>query len=358
MNLCVITDTPGTVALDGERATSRVQIAKTGKFKDPRYGRFSITHDDFGRWQANFKKLSVAGGRAGLPVDVDHGPERTGKTEAAGWITALDVQGDELWATVEWNSLGKELVADRRYLYLSPTYRHNYEDEEGRAHGTALVGVALTNRPFLSMATVSLSQHTADVFAVEDEGSDSRPAMKTLLAKLGLPEDATEEQAVTALAELSVKASPPPTEKTLDQLASEQGAIVLSQDDFRKLQTDAASGAAAAAELHKTRFDSAWATALSQGKVTPAEEEGQRTLYAAAPEATLTALAARPVVVNLERHSAQGGEQPFSAVAAEPGREPVDQDRADLDARATALAAARGIDYADAVILAASGEVA
>src|SRR3954464_6650569 len=104
--------------------TSRVQIAKTGSFVDPRYGKFKITREHFSKWIGNFQTLdSPEKGRMGLPVDVDHSPEKQGTTEAAGWVKSLDTLGadgktataNELWATVEWNTLGQELIRDKRY---------------------------------------------------------------------------------------------------------------------------------------------------------------------------------------------------------------------------------------------------
>lgn len=158
--------------LDSPKAdadSSWVQIAKTGKFSDPRYGNFTITTQDFARWVKNFD-ANIGHGDLGLPVDVDHSPEKKGDTEAMGWVKQLEKRGAELWARVEWNDQGKSLIADRRYAYLSPSYSGNYKDEKGQSHGTALVGIALTNRPFLQMATVNLS---AFVFAKGSGGDDS-----------------------------------------------------------------------------------------------------------------------------------------------------------------------------------------
>ena len=37
------------------------------------------------------------------------------------------------------DSLGVQLIGDKRYLYLSPSYLHDYEDEAGKKYGTTLV---------------------------------------------------------------------------------------------------------------------------------------------------------------------------------------------------------------------------
>src|SRR6185312_13034632 len=168
-----LVDAPTSLS-EGDAATSWVQVAKTGKFTDPRYGNFTITRSDFARWIQNFEKVSLADGHLGLPVDKDHSPEKKGETEAVGWVKKLEVRGDdkELWGLVEWNVLGKELIAERRYAYISPSYSNNLSTETGSKVGTALVGIALTNRPFLQMATVNLSKDTEFAFA-KQAGDDA-----------------------------------------------------------------------------------------------------------------------------------------------------------------------------------------
>lgn len=364
--LAFLIDAPGPddlIELDVAEGTktSQVQIAKVGSFKDPRYGKFAITLADFSKWIANFAALSKAGGRAGLPIDVDHGPERTGNTEAAGWITELVIKGKELWATAEWNSLGQELVGDRRYLYLSPAYQHDYVDEAGTKHGPALVGVGLTNRPFLSMATVSLSVAEPG-FAVEEvpepDPSDSRERTMTLLAELiktlSLADDATEADVTAKIAELQTKPDPKkPETKSLDQLAGEAGKVVLDAATFTTLKANADSGAAAAKELHDSKFETAFATALSEGRVTPAQKENFTALYEADSAATLTMLGALPVAITLTAAGGGGGsagaDNGVSAKDAEGN--PVDEDRAALHAKAVTLAAEKKIDYGEAVLL-------
>lgn len=355
----VIADTPTEFTLSEDVATSEVQIAKTGTFKDPRYGKFSITAKDFAKWVANFNLLARAGDRLGLPVDVDHSPEKQGKTEAAGWVTALDVRGEELWATVEWNSLGQELISDRRYAYLSPSYQHDFKDESGKSHGTALVGVGLTNRPFLSMATVSLSAVEFD--AAEEVAADSSdsprqimsPELRTkLIAKFSLAADATDEVILAAVAAAEDAAG---EQKTLDALAAEEGKVVLSASDVATLTADATAGRKASDELHAQKFELAFDKALSAGKVTPAEKDGYLALYGKAPEETITSLEARPEAITLSSGGNTGAGAPTGD--ADGGQlernEELDEDRGDLYNRAVALAAERNIDYAEAVHLAA-----
>lgn len=334
----VLTDTPTEVILSAGKATSQVQIAKTGKFKDPRYGNFTISLADFSKWIANFNTLHRGEGRLGLPVDVDHNPEKKGDTEAAGWITALSIKNNELWATVEWNDLGQELVGNRRYAYLSPSYVHDYKDEQGKSHGTALVGVGLTNRPFLTMATVSLS---AASFAEELPYNPERmPDFKNIAVKLGLAEDADEATILAKLAEQS-------TPVTLEAQASAEGKIVLDANKYAELAQNASEGAAAAKTLKQMRFDNAFDKALSEGRAVPAMKDDLASMYEAAPDAAIKLLDGLQQVVNMTPQGSgqapQGQTLSTEVKRAAEGLD-VDDDRNKLHNRALQLMAEAGND--------------
>lgn len=338
--------------------TSRVQIAKTGKFTDPRYGKFSITRAQFTKWVENFKAISLAHGRLGLPIDVDHGPEKFGKTEAAGWAIDLDTLGedgktatpDELWATVQWNTLGVELVKDRRYAYLSPSYQHNYKDETGKQWGTALVGVGLTNRPFLTMANVALDAIESN----EVSSSDSSQRMSlemttTILSAMGLDENADEASVLSKLAELS---KPTPTEVNLDELAQAEGKVVLDATKVQELVAGAQAGQAAVATLSEMKFNTVFEKAVSDGRAVPSMKDTYEKLYKLDAETTLSALADAPKVLNTEAQGSGGngpGADPREVELAEDAQ--IDPERMALHQKALALASEKNIDYAEAVHL-------
>jgi len=99
---------------DGEDgAVSEVEVLRTGTFRD-RHGKVvTVTEEDIEAYVAAFTE-----GAAGqeVPVDVQH--ERA---EAAGWVQELRRAGDRLLATVDWNELGRKLVGERVYRYVSAT---------------------------------------------------------------------------------------------------------------------------------------------------------------------------------------------------------------------------------------------
>lgn len=377
-DLAFLVDAPDVMTLAAGVATSRVQIAKTGKFKDPRYGNFAITVNDFDRWMQNFSQLSVADGRAGLPVDVDHGPEKTGNTEAAGWVIKLDRMGkdgrtsspNELWATVEWNTLGQDLVKDRRYLYLSPSYHHNFQDETGKTHGTALVGVGLTNRPFLTMATVSLSQHLAveevaggstnDPETSGDSLSQMSDLLSTLREKFNLAADADEATVLAAVNDAATKAAASadatPGDINLSAVAASQGMVVLSAADHLKLASDAAAGATAAQELHLAKFDTAWNAAVTGKAVLPAMKQTFELSYKADADNTIKTLNELPRSSNAPAGYTGDPAEDATVEATQLAQSDansegwgIDAERADLDRKATELSASENIPYGQAL---------
>lgn len=376
MDLMFVVPTPGDVTLNDDVATSEVQLAKTGTFFDPRYGKFKITLAEFRKWIDNFTSLSVADGRLGIPIDVDHSPSKSGETKAVGWVKSLRVKGDRLMGKVEWNKLGRELVADKQYAYLSPDYAHNYRDEKGQAHGTMLKGVALTNRPFLRMATVNLCESEVDAqledeevtlaptrrvlqlaeLAAEGTGggvSDTplqMPALDDIKVHLKLEADADDAKVLDAIKALNQP-------KTLEELAQDEGKVVLDADSFGKLSADAASGAAAAKELREAKFDTAFDKALSEGKVTPGQREHFETLYGSTPDVTLKLLDDLEAKVNMapvgsSGSQAAGGGQAAAALGGLEKGEAIDEERSALFDRATQLSQERSISFSDAAILA------
>lgn len=354
--LQVLADAPDVLTLSGGKATSEVQIAKTGTFKDPRYGTFAITLKDFSKWVANFQIFNKNDGREGLPVDVDHAPEKKGETEAAGWITALSIRSNQLWAKVEWNTLGQELVRDRRYVYLSPSYVHDYKDEQGKSHGTALVGVGLTNRPFLTMATVNLSaQHFAEQVDEEQQpySQEHMPDLTKIAEALKLSADADEAMILAKAVELVTSQTTP---VSLEDQATAQNKFVLDANQFASLQQQASEGSAAAKTLSQMQFDTKFDKCLSDGKVLPVQKDMYTRLYEKDSEGTLALLDSLTPVVNVEPIGAGGGTESASLsrdIKNEAGGHALDADRNKLHERTVALAQERKIEYGEALLIAA-----
>lgn len=77
-------------------------------------------------------------------VDVDHSSEKGGSTEAAGWMTDLRVEeGKGLFGKLKLTDIGKKLIENRVFRFLSPSWLLNKLSKEPET----LTSIALTNKP-------------------------------------------------------------------------------------------------------------------------------------------------------------------------------------------------------------------
>lgn len=124
-----------------------LQVLKPGKWDHPSYGMVEITDEIQQEFVANFNKdLRAHSSTIGLPIDEEHYSDKG----ATGWIKQLINKGNEgLFAIVEWNSKGRQLIKDAVYRFFSPEFYFQYEDpEDRRLYNNVLIGGALTNRPY------------------------------------------------------------------------------------------------------------------------------------------------------------------------------------------------------------------
>ncbi len=129
------------VTLEEGKRTSWVTLTRTGRFEDPRYGKFEITGEMLLAMVANFDKRTFG---QDIFIDVSHRPE----DGAAAKLLKLTVERDRLRGQVEWTDFGIEAVTKKGYAYLSAEYHEDFKDNErGDKHGALLSGAALTIRP-------------------------------------------------------------------------------------------------------------------------------------------------------------------------------------------------------------------
>lgn len=133
---------------------------------------------DPGAMVLDFEARGVA-----LPIDYDHQLDdektRTGPVPAAGWIKELKADASGLWGRVEWTGTAAELIGQKAYRYLSPTFLF-YPDT---AEVVRLTGAGLVHKPNLPLkALASEDAPTSGAFTAR------------LAAALGLAPDATESQ--------------------------------------------------------------------------------------------------------------------------------------------------------------------
>lgn len=340
-----------TLAAQAGAPRSRIQVAKLGRFQDPRYGTFTITSEDVDSWVKNLEEHFSGE----VPIDRDHATDKGTSSEAMAWIRNLAVEGDAVTADVEWTPAGEQLVREKRYRYISPTFVSALKDQQGNSRGPALLRAALTNNPFLhDMPAVSLD--AGDVFATPQPSPDTRatmaPLTKIALA-LGLDENADEATCLAAVEQAKTPASPTPVTLDAATLVVEQaGSVILSKDDHDKLTVDAAKAGALEtrvvtleADAKAQRFTLAYDKALDEGRVDakPETRDAWKAQFDATGDNALTLLSTLPQVINL---ATSGGR------TQEPGDAPADvhPDSFQLDQKVQAyLAEHDGLDYPTAL---------
>lgn len=209
-------------------------------------------------------------------VDYEHQTlhaEKNGQpAPAAAWMGGLEARDDGLYAVgTEWTAQAAQMVADRRYRYISPVFA--YDKRTG--HVTAVLHAALTNYAGLDGLT-DLAALAAKFFP--DQPTQEEP-MKDLLKALGLSETATEAEALAALAALK---SAHQGEVVALKGAAPDPAKYVEVATLTAVRTELATAttelAALKAEKAQAEVDKVIADGLAAGKLTPATEPHARKL--------------------------------------------------------------------------------
>ena len=166
---------------------------------------------------------------ADVPIDYEHkmldwlAPAEDMK--AAGWFVP-ELRDGELWATnVRWTSKAAAALREGEWRYISPAF---VTDEEGRI--TSLINVALTNLPATHQLEALVAASERAVMSAKPPPASpgkENPIMKNVLSALGLSDNATEADAVVALARKSESASQ--NEKAVQEVLSIVGATTVSE---------------------------------------------------------------------------------------------------------------------------------
>lgn len=120
---------------------------------------------------------------------------------AAGFMHDLRwIDGQGLFAVADLTTRARDLIAAGEYLYFSPVFE--YDEKTGAVR--AICMGALTNDPGISgMQPLSLVAAASAAFLPQPPQEPTvNPLLKALLAALGLPDNTTEDAAITALKDL------------------------------------------------------------------------------------------------------------------------------------------------------------
>lgn len=194
----------GTVTKDGDASWFHT-LPALGEYPDKQLivkgkkvtGTIVVDQEALARCIAAFKARAAAPSFRGLLVDREHFSLMANKeSDAMAW--AKDIRADEqgLWTRWDFTPLGKKLWDDQVLVSRSPVM--DLEPiGENRFRPVDIGSIAMTNTPQFE----TLSTFSAARLAEEQTQKGDQP-MKKLLALLGLPETATEDEAcakVTAL---------------------------------------------------------------------------------------------------------------------------------------------------------------
>ena len=257
--LALNTDLSATVS-DG-KAPEWVELIPAGPNVIGRDGRQWLFDEQAGM----LVQSSFMGRAIDLPIDWEHATQhRATKGEsapAAGWIKQLELRDGALWGLVDWTPLASQQVINREYRFLSPVF--DFDPDTTRI--ARLVSAGLTNKP--NFLLTALNQET-----MENTPVKLSPA---LLAALGLPETATEEQAIAATTQLKATAQAANAEKP--NLAQ-----FVPRADYDALGVRAVNAEQALATQKKTEHnkevDAVIAAATQAGKITPATVDYHRAM--------------------------------------------------------------------------------
>lgn len=162
------------------------QLAKSGTFFSPVYGKVTISEQDLRTMHRNFKEITPVAPTE-LPIDYDHksdAPElhAAGEAKAAGWVQDLELRENatELWCRPKWTRKAATSIAAGEYRFVSPFFVTNFLDKlSGKRIGPTLRAVAITNRPFLEgMQEIPAPAIAASDTAVDMFSEDKRVAVQ------------------------------------------------------------------------------------------------------------------------------------------------------------------------------------
>jgi len=166
-----------------------IKIVPVGKFPFHPDGNHEITKNHIQQMKNNFDNRGTE-----LLFDFEH-RSLWGDTLAAGWSNKAEARDDGLYISYpQFTNAAKGLVEDREYRYFSPVYKLNGLDKRGNKIGAVLDSVALTNRPYMD----------SEIDHIKNDNSEDAKMTypKEIKEKLGLKEDATDEEVETKLNEV------------------------------------------------------------------------------------------------------------------------------------------------------------
>lgn len=201
----------GNVRYNGERVKNAVLV---------------IDREAYDRILSAFKSEQEKTGFPGLLVDREHFSLDSDKpSDAMAWAKDIREDDDGLWTRWDFTPPGQTAWDDKVLVSRSPVMI--LERIAGnRFRPVALESIAMTNTPHFDLSTLAAARAAEEQKTAADEAAQTQgdPPMKKLLALLGLPETATEDEAVAAAQVIIDRASAADAEMKKAQAACRKAA--------------------------------------------------------------------------------------------------------------------------------------
>jgi hypothetical protein len=134
-----------------------VNIVNLGEYEHPEYGTIVFTEEHFRQWKANLERGVMGGrcenGRPCIATDYGHAMDENLPPEmqkASGYIKDLKLEGSRVYALVEFTPRALEGIKNKEWSWFSVSVVDSLLDQRtGQDVGSALLGGALTNRPYI-----------------------------------------------------------------------------------------------------------------------------------------------------------------------------------------------------------------
>ena len=196
-----------------------------------------------------------------LPVDYEHQNDKPeaklhGPVPAAGWIKELKMAADGLWGRIEWTATAREMIGNREYRYISPSFLYHPVTKAI----VRLKGAGLVHNPNLHLTALANQEET-----MTPENTPAMPLVQRLAAMLELAPDASEQEVMAALVTLfkdKGAATPDPAKyvpvETVQAMLAERNLSLATMSEGRAVQ----KVADALRKGHLSPAMKGWATAL------------------------------------------------------------------------------------------------
>jgi len=236
-----------------------------------------------------------------LPIDENHSTDlaapKGGSSPALGWMKNLcaDETG-AICADVEWTERGREALAKKEYRFISPVFLFS---EKGEIN--CILRAALTNSPNLNLPALNSEQLKTNNLEV--------PMNKELLAVLGLPDTATEAEALAAAKSLNAAkaAASTQTDTSRVDLTAYAPRADLNAMEARALEAEKQLADLNAAQLKKDA-ETAVDEAIKNRKIAPASRAEYLALCATKEslEKIKNVFKTSPAIISAEAQAPEG----------------------------------------------------